>query len=861
MRATTGTRPRPLPYVAGLVLLLTVVLPTVVDGRPAAAAPPTVTCDSDPNIFNTGYDTVTGTILADGKQDATWEVAGRYAPTSPATQTSLPPADAVWSKANVGNLAPAAWSASPYGNAQWIAMEPRSAPTSSTGDWYYRYRFTLDPAVDAATFALSLDFLADNSVQEVFVNDVAQSKLTSGLPMTTSDPYQYQGFKATKASKTLLNHSWRTGDNSIIVQIKSGSPYEGFLAQVRPSTLCPRPAIHVTKTASPTSVTAAGTVVKYSFEVTNIGNQPLTDVTVTENAFSGTGGAPTVSCPATGLDVEAVMTCTAEYTVTQADHDAAKATGTSTITNTAIASGRPPSGPAVTSKPAQKAIIVSRLGIAIVKATTKAFVSDVGEQVPYTFSVTNTSRNSVKDLVVTDPKVGTVTCPAAVLAAGKSIECAGTYTVTQADLDAGKITNVATVSAVDSFNRKFTDVSSEVVVPALYRPGLSIVKTTTATTVNAVGQQVPYTFAVTNIGNVTVRGLAVSDPKVANPVCPLSELGAGERTVCTGSYTVTQDDLDAGHIINQATVAGRTPTDAEVTGTSNRHVITANAISQLAIVKSTTSTLYDKVEQSLSYTLAVTNTGNRTVNDVKVTDPLLGGTVCTITNLAPGARTPCTVTYTINAGDLDAGRVSNQATAAGTNPSNDEVTATSNRIVVPAVYSPQLAMVKSSETTALDQVGAKIPFRFTVINTGNVTVENVNITDPHIAAVACPAKKLAIGERMTCDGTYSVTQADIDAGQVVNQAKVDGDVPVSGKKLGPTPSNEVIIRTAAGSPDTPADTPPDVLSGVAQPGATQPLAELPRTGRNVTADLRAALALVLTGVALLAGVRRREVRP
>ena len=44
-------------------------------------------------------------------------------------------------------------------------------------------------------------------------------------------------------------------------------------------------------------------------------------------------------------------------------------------------------------------------------------------------------------------------------------------------------------------------------------PALSIVIASPTTRVTAVGQVIPYTFIVTNTGNVTITGGAVSDRK------------------------------------------------------------------------------------------------------------------------------------------------------------------------------------------------------------------------------------------------------------------------------------------------------------------------------------------------------------
>ncbi|HEV3364570.1 MAG TPA: hypothetical protein VG795_10630 [Acidimicrobiia bacterium] len=852
MGAFVSTRFNRLPHLAAAIGLLLVVMPAVTGEREALAAPPTVNCDTEADIFNTGYDAATGTFLSHGSTDANWEAAGRFDRPSPSSQTSLPPSNATWVSATVGNLASGYWTPSPYGNAQWISKETPDAPESATGDWYYRYRFTLDPAVDPARFALSMNFFADNTVAEVFINDVAQSPLVEeGLPQTGGDPYVYDGYRLDKAAETVLNHNWRTGENTIIVQIKSGAPKEGFLAQIRPSTLCPRPAIKLQKSVTPTNVLSVGGKARYSFVVTNIGNEPLTGVSVTENAFSGKGAAPTVSCPGSALATEEAMTCTAEYTVTQADYDAAKATGFFKITNTATATGTPLSGSAVTSQPATATFHVNNASVLIVKATTKPFVTEVGEQVPYTFTVKNTSvLLAASNLSVTDPKIGNVTCPINRLGNGKTMECTGTYTVTQADLDAGRIVNTATVTGTLG-TKPVTEVSNEVVVPAIYDPALSVVKASTTTSFNTVGQLIPYTFTVTNVGNVTLHDVGLNDSKVTDPGCPVSELRPGEVTVCSGTYRVTQQDLNAGSIANQATAAGKTPANIDVVAKSNLHVISAIASPQIAIVKSTKATHYAKAGEAITYTFTVTNTGNQDVSDIKVTDPLLGGTVCTLETLTPGTQDSCSKSRTTTAADLDAGRISNVAAAAGTSPAETAVIADSNRIVVPAVYSPQLAMVKSSTSAALEGVGTKIPYEFTVINTGNVTVENVKITDARVSDLSCPQTRLALGERMTCTANYTVTQADLDAGQVVNQATVGGDVPASGKKLDPTPSNEVIVRTAAANPD--------VQGAVTQPGGTgvapAPEGQLPRTGGNVTTELRTALALVLIGLAFLAAGR------
>ncbi|MFT5985871.1 MAG: putative repeat protein (TIGR01451 family), partial [Planctomycetota bacterium] len=89
-----------------------------------------------------------------------------------------------------------------------------------------------------------------------------------------------------------------------------------------------------------------------------------------------------------------------------------------------------------------------------------------------------------------------------------------------------------------------------------------------------VGETIDYTFAVTNEGTVSLSDIVVTDPLLAaqNPVVSIDYVSGDngltgvvgvldltETWIYTASYVLTQNDIDAGVLINQAAVKGAAP--------------------------------------------------------------------------------------------------------------------------------------------------------------------------------------------------------------------------------------------------------------------------------------------------------------
>jgi uncharacterized repeat protein (TIGR01451 family) len=77
--------------------------------------------------------------------------------------------------------------------------------------------------------------------------------------------------------------------------------------------------------------------------------------------------------------------------------------------------------------------------------------------------------------------------------------------------------------------------------------------------------------------------------------------------------------------------------------------------------------------------------------------------------------------------------------------------------------------------------GDTVTYTFVVTNIGTVTVTNIHVTDPlpGLGTIYCPKldvdPTLAPGENDTCTANYNITQADMDAGVIVNVVTVTAD--------------------------------------------------------------------------------------
>ncbi|GAB3933761.1 hypothetical protein GCM10027614_05460 [Micromonospora vulcania] len=423
----------------------------------------------------------------------------------------------------------------------------------------------------------------------------------------------------------------------------------------------------------------------YRFLVVNTGNVTLNGVNVTDvqTPPSSNANLGPITCPVTTLAPGASTTCTATYTVTQADLD------NDGVTDVATAHGTPPGGGTpVDSAPSTLVIPEAGLiaAITVVKVSETVAINMVGQQVPYRFHVVNTGGLTLTNVNVTDVQtppssnanLGPITCVATVLAPGAQTACTATYTVTQADLDNDGVTDVATAHGTPPGGGTPVDSPpSTLTIPEVgVIASIDVVKASTTVVITAPGQEVPYTFLVANNGGLTLTGVTVNDtvlpPSIPDSLGPITcgpqnvpngqvTLAPGASIQCRATYTVSEADF-AGASLNNAASATGTPPFGPPPVSPPSPLDIPIPHPAIAITKSVTPTTVSATGDVITYEFVVSNTGTTALSAVTVdetefsgtgtpgaitcgTPPVANGSV----TLAIGANTTCTSTYTVTA--------------------------------------------------------------------------------------------------------------------------------------------------------------------------------------------------------------------
>ncbi|TRX36157.1 gliding motility-associated C-terminal domain-containing protein [Flavobacterium sp. ZT3R18] len=201
-----------------------------------------------------------------------------------------------------------------------------------------------------------------------------------------------------------------------------------------------------------------------------------------------------------------------------------------------------------------------------------------GETITYTFTVTNTGNVTINTIVINDALLSvSPIVVASSLAIGSVSVVKVNYTITQADVDFGKVVNSAIASGVDTNGTVVSVVSDNdnpikggdrtTVVQLDQKPSIAVIKKAVFDDNNGDGlaqggESVTYSFKVTNTGNVPLSNVILTDllPGIIVTGGPIFlAVGQNDTNSFKATYVITQADINTGSISNQASVTGISP--------------------------------------------------------------------------------------------------------------------------------------------------------------------------------------------------------------------------------------------------------------------------------------------------------------
>lgn len=576
----------------------------------------------------------------------------------------------------------------------------------------------------------------------------------------------------------------------------------------------PLPAVTATLSATPSTVSSANTTVAIAARVTNSGNTPLTQIGAQLTEFGGSGTAPTLTCP-TGVTLPPgdVAHCTGSYTVTQADVDA----GGFSLAARASAIGPSVVEVSATTSTVQVTALRSVMFWHLPWATPSS--AGAGETVKFfwqfrnTGNVTLTGVGFVPNTFTGSGPLPPVVCPQTTLAPEQGMNCSTQYVLTQDDVEAGSVQLQARVNFVRPDGEAVVDYVTAVTVTADRSPALTLGLSTVPAVVSTAGEPVAVEILVTNTGNVRVLAIDLATTGLPGQVtCPVTALEPNTSTTCTATLTLDQAEFDAGGRTITAQANGVTSNGAPVVGGPTSLNVVAVAAPAVTVDLTVDPTSVSAADQGVTYSALVTNTGNVTLSGLLLADTAFTGSgtpgalSCPVTSLAPDAQTTCTATYALTQADVNAGGVSRTVAATGTAPGGAGATSATSAPDTAVVTSPPSAAL-AVETTATPATataaGQVVDYSVLVTNTGNVTVEGVEVNvsaftgEQGTPVVVCPTTVLEPGDDVTCTASHTLTQADVNAGGTSLTVLASGTAPDGAAVTSP---EDVALVTVAAAP-------------------------------------------------------------
>lgn len=317
----------------------------------------------------------------------------------------------------------------------------------------------------------------------------------------------------------------------------------------------------------------------------------------------------------------------------------------------------------------------------------------------------------------------------------------------------------------------------------------------------------------------------------------------GERATYSATYVIGQQAIDAGGFRNSVLASANSPASTQVSdvsdngddtdGNTTDDDTTIEIGENPSIEATKIATITDNgdgvngIGDQVNFTITLENTGNVTLTSVSLTDTFVDalGNPLGLTSepvfesadqgsaegtLQVGEIATYTATYVIGQQTIDAGGLNNSVLAVGDSPVGTRVSdisdngddtdgnTTDDHTVIDFDENPSIEATKIATITdngdGITGIDDQVIFTITLENTGNVSLNNVTLTDTfedklgqplslttepvfESADQGSPEGTLLVGELATYTATYTIAQQVIDAGGLRNSVMASGDSP------------------------------------------------------------------------------------
>jgi uncharacterized repeat protein (TIGR01451 family) len=524
---------------------------------------------------------------------------------------------------------------------------------------------------------------------------------------------------------------------------------------------------------------AMGDPVEWTYTVTNNSNVPL-PFTVVDNP------AVDIDCPKDTLDPVDTVVCTASGNAVAGQY-------VNTATLTAVTPGDLDN---LTQTDTSHYFGVVT-GIEFMKRTNGIDAKlptgpliKVGSEVTWTYLVRNTSNITITNIVVTDDQEGGISCPSPSLAPNAIMTCSATGIAIE-----GQYANVGTITAATSPAEFGPLTASD---PSHYygsEAGVAITKLTNGVDIEEdpvpfilVGDPVNWTYVVTNVGNILLENIKVTDDDSEVVVnCPQqTSLEVGESLTCTANGTAV-----AGAYTNTGYVEA-TPLGFEDKVQAAADSAYYGAEPSITITKYTNGEdaqeptgPYIPVGEPVTFTYQISNHETAfTFSEIAVTDESGLTPDCEKTSLNPGESMTCVVQGEAELGQQAyASHVSARVIPPGCE--EDIGIVQGSDVSHYFGYFLDLYLVKRTNNQIAEEepgpelsIGSTVTWTYNVINTSNVPLTDIIVTDDKEGQITCPTDEVAPGSSITC-----LVTGIVEEGQYQNSAYASGLFGLTGEAI------------------------------------------------------------------------------